>query len=98
MGRLPLRRRDAATAPHGRLLNPPLAPTAAQRVLAAAAPAAAWAAYMPIGAKYLGYLVLAAAALGLLVRQQRLSAITREPGTPAIVALVGLLALSSDGG
>ena len=95
MDRLPLRCRDEATAPHGRLLNPSLAPTAARRLLAVAAPAAAWAAYMPIGAKYLGYLVLAAAALGLLVRQQRLSAITREPGTPAIVALVGLLALSS---
>lgn len=95
MGWLALRRKGTATAPHGRLLNLPPVPTVAQRVLAVAAPAAAWAAYMPIGAKYLGYLVVAAAALVLLVQQQRLPTIALQPGTSAIVALVGLLGLSS---
>jgi O-antigen ligase len=93
--RLPPRRHGAVEARQGRLLNPPPAFTAAQRVLAVAAPAAAWAAYMPIGAKYLGILVVALAALVLLVAQQRLAGIARQPGAAATAALVGLLGLSS---
>lgn len=70
-------------------------PVALRRLLAAAVVAAAWTAYLPIGAKYLSFLVASAAALGLLVHGRRLGQVLHEPGAPAGAALVALLALSS---
>lgn len=71
------------------------APAAVRRLFAVAVAAAAWTAYLPIGAKYLSYLVASAAALALLQHEQRLAQVLRQPGAGAGVALVGLLALSS---
>lgn len=50
---------------------------------------------MPIGAKYLVYLVAGAAALTLLQQQGRMADLVRQPGIFAIAALLGLLGLSS---